>query len=289
MPKSPTTIETGVDRLLDLLICHKELALTEAAARLNVPKRILDHWCDMLEEEGVIALKHTLKETFIVNKEHHEKNGSKRSSVIQNLRSIALSTKSYEEKAIEKKTKELERQRHLHDESVKRLKAYERMKREVERRNEEFLKEHEMLIASMKEIGAEKRRLEDLRAALVESDARIGDRERILEHRVATFRKDVERIVARRTRRLDARESEIASAESSLAKRAEEISRREQELVERETDVLDREQVIGSIIRIIRDQKDLLMREKGIIRRHSEMLEGMDVRRERASRAAVPE
>lgn len=61
-------IQTGVDRLVNLLHEKKKLSVDEGAKALGVSKAILQEWADFLEEEGLLEIKYSLSKTYLVER-----------------------------------------------------------------------------------------------------------------------------------------------------------------------------------------------------------------------------
>jgi chromosome segregation ATPase len=61
-------IETGVDKLVQLVQKKKRIALEEAAKELGVSAVIVQEWADFLEEEGTITLEYSLSKVFLTEK-----------------------------------------------------------------------------------------------------------------------------------------------------------------------------------------------------------------------------
>ena len=66
-------IETGVDKLLALIKSRQKLSISDAAQELNVHKTIVEHWADALDEKGLIKVKLTLKNKFLMDKDYYHK------------------------------------------------------------------------------------------------------------------------------------------------------------------------------------------------------------------------
>ncbi len=61
-------IETGVDKLVELVAQKKKVSLDDAAKELGVSKTVVQEWSDFLEEEGLIGVEYTLSKTYLVEK-----------------------------------------------------------------------------------------------------------------------------------------------------------------------------------------------------------------------------
>jgi chromosome segregation ATPase len=62
------SIETGVDKLVDIINRKKRVSLDEAAKELGVSVPVVQEWADFLEEEGLCSVEDKLRQTFLVEK-----------------------------------------------------------------------------------------------------------------------------------------------------------------------------------------------------------------------------
>jgi chromosome segregation ATPase len=78
------SIETGVDKLLDLINRRKRLSLNDVANELGVSVPVVQEWADFLEEEGLITIEYKLSKTYLcerkLNKGEVEKKAKEYSS-----------------------------------------------------------------------------------------------------------------------------------------------------------------------------------------------------------------
>ena len=58
-------IETGVDKLVDLINRKKKVSIDEAAKELGVSKDTVQEWADFLEDEGLIGVEDHLSKTYL--------------------------------------------------------------------------------------------------------------------------------------------------------------------------------------------------------------------------------
>lgn len=66
-------IETGVDKLVQLIETKKRLTLEQAAKELGVSLSVLEEWADFLEEEGIITIDYKLTSTELVARKLSDK------------------------------------------------------------------------------------------------------------------------------------------------------------------------------------------------------------------------
>lgn len=65
MPLTPKSISTAADELYELVQKEGEIALKDAAKRLNVPMETVEAWAEFLQEDGLLALKYKLTTPYL--------------------------------------------------------------------------------------------------------------------------------------------------------------------------------------------------------------------------------
>jgi len=61
-------IETGVDKLVQLVNDKKKLSLEDASKELGVSTDVVREWSEFLDEEGLIGIEYSLSKTFLVER-----------------------------------------------------------------------------------------------------------------------------------------------------------------------------------------------------------------------------
>lgn len=61
-------IETGVDKLVELIKRQKRISIREAAVKLGVSASLVEEWANFLEEEGLIAIDYKVTTPYLVDK-----------------------------------------------------------------------------------------------------------------------------------------------------------------------------------------------------------------------------
>ena len=67
-------IQTGVDRLLLLVNEKKEISVHDASKSLGINQSLLEEWCEILDEKGMIKIKYLLTGKSLVSKDHFKLN-----------------------------------------------------------------------------------------------------------------------------------------------------------------------------------------------------------------------
>jgi len=71
-------IETGVDKLVDLIERKKRLTINDAANELGVSITVLQEWADFLEDEGLITVDYKLSKTYLCERKLTKKEVEKK-------------------------------------------------------------------------------------------------------------------------------------------------------------------------------------------------------------------
>jgi chromosome segregation ATPase len=66
-------IQTGVDRLVQLIKQSNRISVPDAAKTLNVSKVVVEEWADFLEEEGIISIEYKFTTPYLVNRVMNKK------------------------------------------------------------------------------------------------------------------------------------------------------------------------------------------------------------------------
>ncbi|MCK5283740.1 MAG: hypothetical protein KAK00_10145 [Nanoarchaeota archaeon] len=72
MGKENGVIETGVDKLVELIRAKKRVSIQDAAKQLGVGSIVVEEWADFLEEEGIISIEYKFATPYLVERELSE-------------------------------------------------------------------------------------------------------------------------------------------------------------------------------------------------------------------------
>jgi len=123
--KTHKHIETGIDRLLNLINEKTEVSISRAANLLKAPKNLVDHWANTLEDAGLIISKLTWREKYLMSLDFYKHNKSFTRSFNRQLKSLYSSTKVLEDEKLKKRAQEIEKKMEILDKKLTQLKAYE--------------------------------------------------------------------------------------------------------------------------------------------------------------------
>ncbi|MFH1400081.1 MAG: hypothetical protein ABIH41_01050 [Nanoarchaeota archaeon] len=93
------SIETGVDKLVELVNKHKRISVERAAKELGVSTVIVQEWADFLEEEEIVGTEYSLSKVYLTERKATKKDiekkskeyGSKRDAFVRKVET-AMST-----------------------------------------------------------------------------------------------------------------------------------------------------------------------------------------------------
>lgn len=140
MPNGRTHLITGVDKLLKFINLHEETSITLAANHLNVPRDIVEHWSETLEDQGLIMTNLTIKDKYLMSLEFHKIKAGHVRTFIQNMKALGSSTAIPQEAILIKKEKEINKRLSLMDKKLKYLKDYKAVKQKADESIKELTK-----------------------------------------------------------------------------------------------------------------------------------------------------
>lgn len=139
-------IETGVDKLVELVGKEKKIELHEAAKRLGVDPAVVQEWAEFLEEEGIVSLQFSLSRTYVVEKRLNKNERQKKEKEYESkkeafVRRVGSALKQLEDEtagfdAIKKQYDNVKQ--HIGDEidavkeEMEQLRHYEELKRSID-------------------------------------------------------------------------------------------------------------------------------------------------------------
>ncbi len=100
-------IETGVDKLIELIKVKKRLSFPEAANELGINQNLLEEWADFLEEEGIITVEYKLTTPYLVVKELRKEEATQKTEDFLRKKETFVNKAESMLSIIEKESKEL--------------------------------------------------------------------------------------------------------------------------------------------------------------------------------------
>ena len=230
MPE-PKSIETGVDKLVDIVNRRKRVSLPDAAKELGVSVPVVQEWANFLEDEGLISVEDHLSTTFLserkLSKGEVEKKtreyGSKKDAFIAKVET-AISSLQKESEGLIKVKEEFEKLKtaiggdiDLVKEELSELKHYEELKKNMDKEIlQQRLDYQAMLDGVKKKISEEQKRY----ASFLES---IGNEKSAIEEARVEL-SFLERKEENLQKRMDSLQEVFRSLQQELDKQREAIS-----------------------------------------------------------------
>ncbi len=237
-------IETGVDRLVELINKEKKISVDDAAKNLGISKVVIQEWADFLEEEKIISIEYMFSKTYLVErkltkveiKEKEKEYSNEKDAFIRkvetSLKNLDKDTLGFEniKSEFENIKKSIGGELEKVKNDVKELEKYEYLKKNLDNQIEEQVAAfHELLDKSHKDIAAEEKKhqvlLEELDIEKREVELKehrllgLEEKEQELMNRIQaliSLSKDVERNVSGEKNSIFLTENRVKSLEKSV-------------------------------------------------------------------------
>jgi chromosome segregation ATPase len=201
-------LETGVDRLLELIELEKRVSIDDAAKKLGVSKVVVQEWADFLEEEKIISIEYKFSKTYLVvrvlsDKEIKVKEKEYSSEKDAFVRKVEASLKNLEndslgfekiKKEFESLKKDLGSELTKVESEVKELEKYEYLKKnldtEIQKQVDDF---HKVINQAHKEIDIEEKKQQELMQSLEIEKREVS----LKEHRLKSLEEKEEELTER--------------------------------------------------------------------------------------------
>ena len=232
-------IETGVDKLVDLVKRKKKISLPEAAKTLGVSPVVVEEWADFLEEEGIISIKYKFTTPYLterlLTREEIEKKGkefSGKKDAFVRKAEVTLSLLDKEGEAFQKIREQFDDiKKNLGSEikkvkgDLKELEKYEELKRSIDSKIVEQQKAfHEQIIELENQLKKEEKRYSDIISEIDTEEKKlekekmtalsIRESEAVLRQRLDSFRKMIEKL----EQSIDSEDKVVADTEDHISR-----------------------------------------------------------------------
>lgn len=187
---TPTSIiETGVDRLVNLVKRRGKIALQDAAKELGVSLDVIEEWADFLEEEGMISIEYKLTKPYLVERELTEKELEKKVKEFHGKKDVFvrkaeismgfLNKEATRLKSVKKEFDSLKKELGIEVEGVKdelkELEKYEQMKKDLDVKLLEQRKNSKEKIDDMdQQIAREKKKYQSIIQEISKEEEELG-------------------------------------------------------------------------------------------------------------------
>src|SRR3989338_283243 len=151
MELTGSVIETGVDKLVNLVKERGRIALADAAKELGVSTTVIQEWIDFLEDEGIISVEYKLTKTYLVERKLTKKEIDVKAKEFTSKKDVFVRKAEVSLSFLEKQADELKMVKKEFDmmkselgmeldtvrEDLKELERYQQLKDELQKQVEE--------------------------------------------------------------------------------------------------------------------------------------------------------
>lgn len=213
MDIASSIIETGVDKLVNIVKERGRISLDDAAKELGVSATVIQEWVDFLEEEGVLSVEYKLTRPYLVERKLTRKEVEAKSKEFTSKKDVFIRKAEVSLSFLEKQGEELKKVKYEFDrlkrelgleldtvkEDLKELESYLQLKEELQRQVEDQKSEAKLKIEELtRQVSREQKKYEQLIAdvatekeeltkEMVEAKS-IEDSERILNTKLVVLK-----------------------------------------------------------------------------------------------------
>jgi chromosome segregation ATPase len=255
-----SVIETGVDKLVNVISQYKKISVKQAAKELGVSASSVEEWADFLEEEGIISIQSHFATVYLVEKKISKRELTEKVKAVKDekeqfMRRVESSINALERDSEEIKLidSEFKRIKELLEDNfdklsgkLSKLEDFRKSHRDIESRRKELEdeyekkvdqvedklkkehKEYEGVIADIEEelqkIREERKKVEQLKGAEKDLKSKVGDINSMIE----SIRKEIDK----ENEQLDVDEERLKKSEETAKSIKEEVQSHSKELDE---------------------------------------------------------
>ncbi|MFH1505770.1 MAG: hypothetical protein ABIE94_02165 [archaeon] len=181
-------IETGVDKLLHIVNDRTEISLTKAANLLKVPKHIVDHWANSLEDAGLIISRLNWREKYLMSLDFYKQSTGFKKSFGRQIKAFYESTSVGEDEKAKKKRQEIEKKLEILDHKLDQLKNFEK---EMDRQRNIFSQQKSNLREREVKLVEQMKILEMKTESAIRREKEIEKKQSVWEEAMTKLHKDM--------------------------------------------------------------------------------------------------
>ena len=181
MELTGSVIETGVDKLVNLVKERGRIALADAAKELGVSTTVIQEWVDFLEEEGIISVEYKLTKPYLVERKLTRKEVDAKAKEFTSKKEVFVRKAEVSLSFLEKQAGELRTVKGEFDrlkselgfelgtvrEDLKELEKYLQLKEELQKQVEEQKDEARLKIEELaRQVEREQKKYQELVAGI---------------------------------------------------------------------------------------------------------------------------
>lgn len=253
-----SVIETGVDKLVNIVKERGRIALADAAKELGVSVTVIQEWVDFLEEEGIISVEYKLTKPYLVERKLTKKEVEAKAKEFEGKKDAFVRKAEVSLNFLEKQAEELKKVKTEFDilknelgmeldgvrEDLKELERYQQLKEELQKQVEEQKSEA-------------KSRIEELTQAVLREQKRY-------QELVSDIKKEKEELSNERSYAKSLAESERI-LNQRLLQLKNMVSLMEKKVLEEDTSIKNSELHIERLVMLVDEIKRRVEEEKSVI------------------------
>lgn len=258
MELGSSIIETGVDKLVNIVRERGRIALVDAAKELGVSTTVIQEWVDFLEEEGIISVEYKLTKPYLVERKLTKKEVDAKAKEFAGKKDVFVRKAEVSLSFLEKQAGELKKVKGEFD----RLKSELGMQLDTVREDLKELERYEQLKAQLqKQVQEQKDETRDKLAELMQI---VQREQKKYQELVADISKQKEILMLEKSEAQSIEQNEQL-LNKKLGEIKEMISLIEKKVVNEDTTIKNSELHIEKLTALIDEVKNRVEEEKSII------------------------
>lgn len=275
-------IETGVDKLVNLVKERGRIALADAAIELGVSATVIQEWVDFLEEEGIISVEYKLTKPFLVERRLTKKEVEAKTKEFSGKKEAFVRKAEVSLSFLEKQAEDLKKVKDEFDRlkqdlgfeldtvrnELKELETYQQLKQELEKQVKEQKNDAKLKIEDLtKQILREQKRYQDLIADLKKEKGEL-DKEKSEAKSIEESEKLLNSKLAELKNMTNLLEKKISDEDSAIKNSESHIERLNRLTEEIKQHVNEEKSAIGPLIEKSKEQeKKMLELQEQIVKK----------------------
>ncbi|MFH1073133.1 MAG: hypothetical protein V1743_06930 [Nanoarchaeota archaeon] len=278
-------IETGVDKLVNLVQKRKRISVDDAAKESGMNNVVIEEWADFLEEEGIISIEYSLSKVFLCEKKLSKKEIEKKTQDYEDKKDAfvrkvetAIARLDAETEVFEKiKMEFLKLKSGLGDEMNKiqgqltEIRHFEDLKKNMDQEIAQQRDTFNRIISETAErIHGEQKKYDEI-IATIDKERVSLDKEKSdlksLEHEEQALKEKLEalaKVIEAIDKRIDEEKNTIENSERKIETLAKTTEKVEEEIKKRKSDIIMPliEMTEGSKEKILKAQDEIIEKIK---------------------------
>ena len=294
-------IETGVDKLVELISQEKKISVEDAARKLGISKVVIQEWAAFLEEEKIISIEYKFSKTFLLERKLTEKEvkvkekeySSEKDAFVRKIES-SLKNLEKESAGLEKIKEEFGKLKkdiggeiEKVEKEVKELEKYEYLKdnldSDIKKQMDEF---HELIENSHKELDFEQKKHQEILSNLEIEKREVA----VKEHRLRSLEEKEEELMNRIQEILNVSKQlhkKVSQEKTGLGDSKKRIIHLENAVKDIESDILKKRKTVQPLIdKAKKHEEDIINLQQKILEKAKEKTDAIKSKVEQSVKAS---